>query len=167
MEEKMKKIKAWLDAGYRVRLFGNYGTYGDRIVKSADGNYYHYSRFGSSAVQSTEDGLNFVLTKIFNSNDDFYIINSENHMECTNDEKAIYCNNTMNTFLFSENPEFIYGEALPDRTIYTTITDIILNHYDYGKFMRSDAGRRGGVHFAVKRLYTNHCGEFKNFTFAL
>ena len=157
VESKIKKVKKWLDKGYTVRLFGKWDDF-YHIVK--DGDNYCWRYFGSSANPATDENLKFILTKIFDEKDEFYILNGK--MECTDTFSAYECNFGIDIFqLWEEDYLGNVGTKLLEKCF--TITDLITYHRELAKRVKPN-----GVRFRIKRDKNPCiCTEFQDFSFVI
>ena len=157
VESKIKKVKKWLDEGYKVRLFGNWDDF-YHIVK--DGDNYCWRYFGSSANPATDEGLKFILTKIFDENDEFYIL-KDGKMECTDTFSAYQCNFGIDIFQLWEEDYLGNAGKLLEKCF--TITDLIVHHRELAEQVNSN-----GVRFKIKRYKNSSiCTEFHDFSFVI
>ena len=159
VESKIKKVKKWLDEGYTVRLFGNWDDF-YHIVK--DGDNYCWRYFGSSANSATDEDLKFILTKIFDENDEFYIL-KDGKMECTDTLSAYQCNFGIDSFQLWEED---YLENVVTKLLLAkcfTITDLIVHHRELAEQINPN-----GVRFRIKRDKNSCiCTEFHDFSFVI
>ena len=114
--EKLKVINNWLRSGYSVKQTGSIWA---AIWKND--KYYCWNNYGSSAVKANQKELKYLLTKIFDSNDDFYIIDNGKFI-CTNEamEKAARQEYTF-TFKDRDNNRELFE-------VTTTFENIIANY---------------------------------------
>lgn len=80
INDKVKTISNWLQAGYTVKQVGKMHA---AIWKDDLKNIYHYSNYGSSAIRSNQKELKWLLTNIFDGNDEFYIFDAIGKMQST------------------------------------------------------------------------------------
>lgn len=157
VESKIKKVKKWLDEGYKVRLFGNWDDF-YHIVK--DGDNYCWRYFGSSANSATDEDLKFILTKIFDEKDEFYIL-KDGKMECTDTFSAYQCNFGIDIFqLWEEDCIGNAGTKLLEKCF--TITDLIVHHRELAEQVNPN-----GFRFRIKRYKSSYCTEFQDFSFVI
>lgn len=158
VESKIKKVKKWLDEGDTVRLFGKWDDF-YHLVK--DGDYYCWRYFGSSANPATDEDLKFILTKIFDEKDEFYIL-KDGKMECTDTFSAYQCNFGIDIFQLWE--EDYLGHAVTKLLEKCfTITDLIVYHRELAEQVNPN-----GFRFRIKRYKNSSiCTEFHDFSFVI
>lgn len=144
-----KTIYSWLLSGYKVKEVGSYSPFTGYML--LDGDYINFNNFGSSAVKFSLDSIQWLLDKIFNDTENFYIIDENENMACTDDEMENYCNNTLQTFSFHER--FIMSNTVGDClfTFKGTITEFIKRRYELAKNYSKNHKDENIVHFQVFR----------------
>lgn len=120
--KKVNLINDWLQLGYNVQKIGQMHT---AIYKH--GFNYCWQNYGSSAVKANKKELKFVLTKIFDIDDDFYIIDNNGKFHSTNDLITITGDIEYNFTLYSRNI-WTYQEK-PLKQYKCTLAEMI-NTYD-------------------------------------
>ena len=63
---KVERIFKWLNDGYSVKKVGQMHT---AIAKS--GKFFNYTHFGSSAIKANKKELEWLLTEVFDEDDEF------------------------------------------------------------------------------------------------
>lgn len=128
------------------------------IVK--DGDYYCWRYFGACANPATDEDLKFILTKIFDEKDEFYIL-KDGKMECTDTFSAYQCNFGIDIFQLWE--EDYLGHAVTKLLEKCfTITDLIVHHRELAEQVNPN-----GVRFRIKRDRHSCCTEFQDFSFVI
>lgn len=163
MQQKIDTVYQWLKEGYTVHGV----TSGEMWI---DGKYIKYSHFGSSAMTTSKKSVHFLLTKIFDDVSDFYIIDSEDLMQCTDKMTALYCNGIGSDFEFcdrdNENKLFVYAD---------TITQMIINMQNIAEKYAKQHMDDNIVRFKVTRKisrdadrdFIEHTKFFNNWMFAV
>ena len=106
MKHKINMVYNWLNAGYAV--YENGKRYA-AIWKN--GKYFQWCNYGSSANDATKKGLQWILTKVFKSDTNFYIINNDGKMECTDPVIAEKANTIECTFTFFSRNIITFNET--------------------------------------------------------
>ena len=163
MQQKIDTVYQWLKEGYTV-----HGVKSGKMW--IDGKYIRYLHFGSSAMTVSKKSVHFLLTKIFNDVSDFYIIDEEDLMQCTDKMTAFYCNGIGSDFTFydrdRENKLFVYAD---------TITQMIINMQSIAEKHTKQYTDDNVVRFKVTRKispeadrdFIEHTKFFNNWTFAV
>ena len=163
MQQKIDTVYQWLKEGYTV-----HGVKSGKMW--IDGKYIRYLHFGSSAMTVSKKSVHFLLTEIFDDVSDFYIIDNEDLMQCTDKMTAFYCNGIGSDFTFydrdSENKLFVYAD---------TITQMIINMQSLAEKHAKQYTDYDVVRFRVTRKispeadrdFIEHTKFFNNWTFAV
>ena len=141
-KDKIKVIFSWLQAGKSVFKVGSF-----HAVIWSNGEFFGYNKYGTSAIKATEENLTWLLTEIFDYEDEFYIINSDGEIEYTN---ALIAESARKeyTFTFYSRNIWTYQEK-PLFQVKKTFDEMITNYHDIAeKYSKQHLGENH-VHFAV------------------
>ena len=139
--EKANLIYSWLMNGKVVKKVGvMHGAI------SRTGNMFHYSNYGSSAIKATLENLTWLLTEIFDRDQEFYII----------DDGKMYSTNK----LIEETGGKEYTFTLYARNIWTlqetplkqyrmTTTEMLMHYDDIAEQYAKENPNENHVHFAI------------------
>ena len=133
MSNKVGKIKKWLDDGAVVCRVGSRDA---AIWRS--GGLYHWKNYGSSAVKADTENLKRLLTKVFSDTDEFYIINLDKQMECTDFSIAHNCNTVACEWEFYDRDDA--ETSRPFLRYNATITRILQEMWSVTENFNSDFG---------------------------
>ena len=143
----MKKVDIifnWLKQGERLVKMGKADGLSNYIVKH--GNNFAYSRFGSSAVKATKKDLSWLLTEIFDPDDEFYIITDDGKMLTTNKLTDTACN-VAYTFTLYARDIFTYKET-PLQQFRGNFAKVLKTYVQIAECY-NDQHKENHVHFAL------------------
>lgn len=136
IKQKAEIIAYWLKLGHVVKRVG---TLHAAIWKNGD--YYHYSHFGSSAVEATPENLERLLTEIFDSDQEFYCIGTDGRIYTTDDMLTLTADRQYKFSLYSRN--IMTREEKYLESYWLTIPEALRSYTEL-------AEKFSGVHFAMQ-----------------
>lgn len=139
---KQELIFKWLKAGYSISRIGQMHT---AIVK--DGKLIRYTHFGSSAVNANKSDLKYLLTEIFDEDDEFYIIGNDGYIRTTNSLIDITTEKEYTFTLYARN---IWTQQETPLKQYTMrLSEMVSSYYDVAEKYSKDHPEQNLVHFAI------------------
>lgn len=122
----LNKVYDWLTWGYGVYVNGSLSH---KIVLSPDGDYFRYTHFGSSSVESTKDELEWLMDVIFET-EDFVAIDCHGYMFAIDKEEEFYLNHHVNEFILLDRDNWDYATPHPFMECSATIAEFIAHKED-------------------------------------
>lgn len=151
-QEKINTIFGWLKAGYAVKICGNH-----RDTMWIDEKYIHVWHYGSYAINKTKTALKNEYECFCKYDDvDFYIIDNNGKMRCTDEAMENYCNTTINTFKFHHR--HIMSNTIDKKPLFVkhcTIAEMMANMLDIAEEYSKAHSEENIVHYVVNRENDN------------
>lgn len=137
IKQKAEIIAYWLRLGHVIKCVGHL-----HAAIWQNGDYYHYSHAGTSAVKATPEKLEWLLTNIFDSDQEFYYINSaDGRLYSTDDYLTLTADRQYKFSLYSRN--IMTREEKYLKSYWLTIPEALRSYTEL-------AEKFSGVHFAMQ-----------------